>query len=67
MQIECVALLFRKRRAFVVAGMIQKGKTIQLRPDHRFRHGSCLMFSLSGDTLSTIPTTANQRNECHSA
>ena len=65
MQIERIAFCFRERRAFVVAGMIQEGKTKQLRPDHRFRHGSCLMFSLSGDTLSTKPTTVNTQNERH--
>jgi hypothetical protein len=65
MQIERIALLFGKRRSFVESGMIQEGKTVQLRPDRRFRHGSCLLFSLSGDALFRKPTTAYTRNERH--
>jgi hypothetical protein len=38
MQIEHVAFFFGERRALVVAGMIQQSKTVQLRPDNRFRH-----------------------------
>ena len=54
-----VALFFRERGAFVVAGMVEEGKTKQFGPDHRFRHGSCLMFSLSGDAS---PGTVNRKN-----
>jgi hypothetical protein len=60
MQIEHVALLFRERRALVVAGMIQQSKTVQLRPDHRFRHAR-LFFLLSGEAARTIPATAKKQ------
>jgi hypothetical protein len=64
MQIERIALLFGKRRSFVESGMIQEGKTVQLRPDHRFRHGR-LLFSLSGDAVFRKPTNVKVRNQRH--
>jgi hypothetical protein len=64
MQVEHIALVLAKRRAFVESWMVQEGKTVQLRPDHAIGHETPHILFIRRCAFPK-PRTDKPRNDRH--